>query len=125
MDALSDLHIHTITKCDDLQELTYSMALQKSINRNILAIFGFSYGYWDPSITCYGNQNDYNNVYYNIDNDDDVGDDYDDADNVCKYIGNEYACYDTKRGLDTTTPWNKLNHFLGELEVNTLVHCCY
>lgn len=135
MDVLSDLHIHTITKCDDLQELTYSMALQKSNNRNILAIFGCSYGYWDPSITCYGYQNDdddnkkknknggdddYNYVYYNnIDNDVDGGDDYDDTDNVDKYItSNEYACYDTKRGLDTTTPWNKLNHFLGELDVN-------
>jgi hypothetical protein len=87
-------------------------------------MFGCSYGYWDPLITCYGNQNDDNNNNNKKKNggDDDVdggNDDDDDIDNVGTYIGNDvYACYDTKRGtvgLDTTTPWNKHNHFLGEL----------
>ena len=85
--TLSDLKVQTITNCDDLIGMTYADALSKG---NILAVWGCGYGFWDPSITCYGLAED----------------------------KSPYTCYESNRQPpeNMQIPWNKLATFL---ETNT------
>lgn len=81
LQLLYDLNIHTVTNCDDLKNMTYAKAIEKG---TILAVFGCSYGFCDPSITCYMVENSV-----------------------------EYVCYDTSRQPNSTSlPWSKLTSFL-------------
>lgn len=50
---LKDHNIHTITDCNELDTLTIEKALSYP-NGNLIAIKdSCSFGYWDPSLTCY------------------------------------------------------------------------
>jgi hypothetical protein len=48
---LQKMNIPMITDCSELDSLTMEKAL--SAENHLLAIFGCSFGYWDPSLTCY------------------------------------------------------------------------
>lgn len=50
MDLLAKMNVHTVTDCAELETMTMEKALSYG---NVLAVFGCSSGYWDPSLTCY------------------------------------------------------------------------
>jgi hypothetical protein len=78
---LNELNIYTITDCAAFASMTYADALSHG---TILAEFECSYGFWDPSNTCYGMQN-----------------------------GTEYACYTSPLEADNTAiPWTHMTNFL-------------
>lgn len=51
LSLLAELHVPVITDsdCSPLNTMTMESALEKG---NLLAVFGCSVGYWDPSLTC-------------------------------------------------------------------------
>lgn len=52
MSLLHKLQIPLIEDCNQLSTLTYSQALNQS---SVLGIVNsYTWGYWDPSLTCYG-----------------------------------------------------------------------
>lgn len=78
---LEELDIHTITDCSEFEHMTYAQALSYG---TILAEFECSYGFWDPTNTCYGVQE-----------------------------GVEYVCYESPlEANNTAIPWTHMTNFL-------------
>ena len=81
LQLLNKYNVHTITNCSEFQDLTYGDALSYG---TVLVEFGCSFGFWDPSLTCYGKED-----------------------------GVQYACYETSRQPNTSyIPWGHLTSFL-------------